>query len=92
MKPHYFLVRDGVIENRIVWDGERPYDPGEGAMLVPEESFSTLKIGDEVPELNPPPSEEDGDDEGGESDEESASSDEGSAPDASDAPAPPILR
>jgi hypothetical protein len=29
------VVRDGVVENIVLWNGHDPYDPGHGARLVP---------------------------------------------------------
>ncbi|MET0310357.1 MAG: hypothetical protein ABW023_16750 [Sphingomonas sp.] len=34
----YLVIENGVAVNRIEWDGETPYDPGEGRELLPEES------------------------------------------------------
>lgn len=30
-----YRTDDGLIVNAIVWDGEAPYDPGEGRAVVP---------------------------------------------------------
>lgn len=30
------VIAPGAVINRIVWDGETPYDPGPGLMLEPE--------------------------------------------------------
>lgn len=30
-----YKTEDGLIVNAIVWDGEAPYDPGEGRAVVP---------------------------------------------------------
>lgn len=32
----YLVIENDVTVNRIEWDGETPYDPGEGRELVPE--------------------------------------------------------
>jgi len=32
----YLVIENGETVNRIEWDGETPYDPGEGRELVPE--------------------------------------------------------
>lgn len=45
----YFLVRDGIIENTILWDGETPYDPGPNVELILEADLPDLKVGDAVP-------------------------------------------
>jgi hypothetical protein len=29
------LIEDGIVINVIVWDGESPYDPGEGVTIKP---------------------------------------------------------
>lgn len=34
----YAIVRDGIVENVIVWDGETPYSPPEGTILVANEN------------------------------------------------------
>jgi hypothetical protein len=39
----YAVIQGGVVVNVILWDGETPYDPGEGATLVQSD---TLQIGD----------------------------------------------
>lgn len=32
----YLVIENGETVNRIEWDGETPYDPGEGRVLAPE--------------------------------------------------------
>ncbi len=44
----YFLIRDGVIENCILWDGERPLTPGPDVELILESELPGLHIGDRV--------------------------------------------
>ncbi|KKL79051.1 hypothetical protein LCGC14_2018690 [marine sediment metagenome] len=44
----YFLIRDSVIENCILWDGERPFNPGPDVQLILEAELPGLRIGDRV--------------------------------------------
>lgn len=39
----YVIIRDGVVENVIIWDGVTPYTPPEGCEL---RQSDTLQIGD----------------------------------------------
>jgi hypothetical protein len=41
----YAVVKDGVVENIIMWDGMSAYNPGVGVILVQNEN-DELKIGD----------------------------------------------
>ena len=44
----YFHVRDGIIENCSLWDGETPFDPGPDVQMIPEAELPGLHIGDRV--------------------------------------------
>ena len=44
----YFHVRDGIIENCSLWDGETPYDPGPDVQMIPETELPGARIGDRV--------------------------------------------
>lgn len=42
----YVVVRDGIVENVILWDGEADWTPPEGTTAVQSD---TLQIGDAAP-------------------------------------------
>lgn len=51
----YAVVRDGIVENVILWDGERPWQPPEGTTAVAcatEVSIGWIYDGDA---FQPPP-------------------------------------
>ncbi len=49
----YLFIRDGIIENCILWDGETPFHPGPDVQLIPEAELPGLHIGDRVSEPEP---------------------------------------
>ena len=44
----YFLIRNSIIENCILWDGKRTFTPGPDVQLIPEEELPGARIGDRV--------------------------------------------
>ena len=51
----YLLIRDGIVENCVLWDGETPFDLGPDVQLIPEADLPGLRIGDRAPEPEPEP-------------------------------------
>ena len=42
MVMYYLLVKDGIIENAIAWDGQGEYTPPEGHELVTTDQFFSI--------------------------------------------------
>lgn len=42
----YAIIKDGVVDNIVLWDGKTPYDPGKGCVLVDLAGLDAVGIGD----------------------------------------------
>jgi hypothetical protein len=42
MVMYYLIVKDGIIENAIAWDGQGEYTPPEGHELVSTDQFFSI--------------------------------------------------